>query len=305
MFQKRSIYFLLIVLFVESSYAYGQKYPTKEIRVTYANGVNVFNICITNPSINFDEKKEYSWYSENSGSSEIKITEGGAGGNLLHGIERFFDKKGNLSFERHYNLGLLHGEAKYWDSATNKLNDTYKFENGILTKKKVKVKGGWFEESGSFYTNGYTRKWFNEINVLTKESVFKNDNYYTKDYYNYTSKIKAEYSTTFWCDTCMTGKYTLYYQNGNKKIEGQYDDTLDDVKIGTWKWYNETGGLEAQELYKSELQKWPNGEWKVTGANYYDSSLKKWVKIGLWHWYDEKGKLYDIKRFDNDIEIKP
>lgn len=43
-------YFLTINL-------YGQTCQNEEIKIRYTNGFEVFNVCKTNPTISFDEKK--------------------------------------------------------------------------------------------------------------------------------------------------------------------------------------------------------------------------------------------------------
>lgn len=297
--------FLFILITFSTASAFGQKIQTKEIKITYTNGIKVFDVCISNPSISFDEKKEYNWYSDISGSSEIKKTEGGCGGNLLHGKERFFNNNGNLLYEHSFNLGLLDGESKYWDSTNGKLQEIYRYANGYSTYRKMKIEGGWLEDDVSlFLKEGYTKRYYDEINNLTTESIYKNGNYFTKDYYKYSNKIKAQYSTPFWCDTCMEGKYVSFYQNGNKKVEGQFSDSLSNTKIGIWKWYTETGSFNGQETYKEEIQRWSNGEWKITGGYYFDKDSKKWLKIGKWDYSDEEGKLLYSKVFDFDIEVE-
>lgn len=294
---------LFIVLSLTITNVFGQKYQTKEIKITYSNGINVFDVCVTNPSIDFDKKNEYYWYSEISGSQKIKSTEGGCGGNLLHGKESFFDKKGNLLSERSYNLGLLNGESKYWDS-TGKLKEVYRHVNGSLVYVKKKVQGGWFEEIGLPLAEGNIRRNYDEINNLTSESIHKNGNYFTTDYYKYSKEIQLQYSTPFYCDTCFRGKFISFYENGNKKVEGQYSDSLINIKIGVWKWYNQSGISDGQETYKEEIQRWSNGEWKITGGYYFDKDSKKWLKIGKWDYSDEEGKLLYSKVFDFDIEVE-
>ena len=51
--------FLFILITFSTASAFGQKIQTKEIKITYTNGIKVFDVCISNPSISFDEKKEY------------------------------------------------------------------------------------------------------------------------------------------------------------------------------------------------------------------------------------------------------
>jgi antitoxin component YwqK of YwqJK toxin-antitoxin module len=302
-FNKWKYLILLLLLFLTVN-AFCQKYPTKEITINYSNGINVFSVCISNPIIYFNETKKYFWYSELSGSSEIKNTQGGCGGNLLHGKERFYSVNGDLLFERNYSLGLLEGESKYWDSATGKLEKIYRYTNGICTYRKMKVEDGWFEDDNGFYLReGYTKKKYDEKNYLTSESIYKNNTYTTKEYYKDSKKVRVQYSTPFWCDSCFRGKYIYFYENGNKQVVGQYSDSLENVKIGVWKWYTEKGIVDLQENYKEELQKWPNGNLKVTGGYFFDALLKKWLKVGKWHYYDEDSNLLSTKYFNLDVEI--
>lgn len=303
LFKKHHRYLFFIVLLLTITKVFGQKYQTKEIKITYSNGIIVFNVCATNPSIEFNKKSDYYWYSEISGSREIKSTEGGCGGNLLNGKERFFDKKGNLLYERNYNLGLFNGESKYWDS-TGRLKEMYKHVNGSLVYRKTRVEGGWFEDFGVPMSEGYTRRNYDEINNLTTESICKNRNYFTKDYYKYSKKIQYQYSTPSWCDTCYRGKYISFYENGNKEVEGQYSDSLTNIKVGIWRWYKQSGIPDGQETYKEEIQRWSNGKWKITGGYYFDLDLKKWLKIGEWDYWDENSNLLYTKLFNHDIEVE-
>jgi antitoxin component YwqK of YwqJK toxin-antitoxin module len=296
----KNLFIIFLSLTITS--VFGQKCQTKEIKITYSDGINVFDVCATNPSINFDKNNKYFWYSEISGSLQIKSTEGGCGGNLLNGKERFFDNEGNLLSERSYNLGLLDGESKYWDS-TGRLQKMYKHVNGSLVYRKEKVQGGWFEDIGLPLSEGYTRRNYDEVNNLTTESVLKNGNYLTKDFYKYSKKIQYQYSSPWWCDTCFRGKYLSFYENGYKKVEGQYSDSLTNIKVGIWKWYKQNGTPDGQEMYKEEIQRWFNGKWKVTGGYYYDTESKKWLKIGTWDFSDENGKYLYSKVFDFDIEV--
>lgn len=51
------------------------------------------------------------------------------------------------------------------------------------------------------------------------------------------------------------GKYTKWYRNGEKMIEGQYEDgntqSEANIKTGVWKYWNEKGKLEKEEFYEN------------------------------------------------------
>lgn len=283
--------------------AKAQTCQTKEITVNYSNGYLVFEVCISNPAINYSSKSDYRWYSEKGDKEVIKTTQGGSGGPLLNGKEKFFDEKGNLTYEKNYVLGLLNGETKHWNNKGG-LEKIYKYLKGEVVATKEKVEDGWFESTGTFWTNGYSRRYLDYGNNVITESVYKDGDYITKDYYKFSNILRYQYSTPSWCDTCYTGRYTAYYKNGKKEFEGLYSDTLSNIKVGVWKWYSESGALKEQESYKEEFLKWPNGEWKITGGYYLDLYLKKWLKIGAWNSYDEKGKrltsIYYHEGFDDE-----
>jgi hypothetical protein len=67
---KLTLYVILLTLFL--SFAQ-QVSKTDEIRITYTNGIEVFNVCQVNPIIVWDDDFEYYWYTE---FSKIKSTKG-------------------------------------------------------------------------------------------------------------------------------------------------------------------------------------------------------------------------------------
>ena len=102
-----------------------------------------------------DLTKTYYWYSSN----QIKITQGGFSGKLLHGLYSNYYENKNLQEQGNFNMGLKSGEWKNWTedgtliSAVNFLNgvtegDFYKYDNqGKLIEKGRNVNG---KVDGSF-----------------------------------------------------------------------------------------------------------------------------------------------------------
>ena len=74
--------------------------------------------------------------------------------------------------------------------------------------------------------------------------------------------------------------------------------------MGEWKWYNIDGTIKNKFLFKEEIQRWPNGKWKVTGGYFFNEFKKVWLKVGEWKFYDEKNKLIEKKYYDFGDEIK-
>ncbi len=296
-------FLLAFIVSLISIAIFGQNSQTKTIKNTYSDGIQVFKICISNPSLIFNKKKEYFWYSESSNSTEIQSTEGGCGGNLLDGEERFYNNKGKLIVEHNYKLGLLDGETKYWDSI-GRIQEIHKYKLGKLVYQKRKLNDGWVEEMGTLLTDGYIKRYYDFLGNLSSEHIFQNGCYNIKTYWEYTNKIKEQFNVSFFCDSCLLGKYCSYYNNGKKHAEGQFSDTLfnTNIKVGIWKYYNNNGLLDKQELYKLEVQKWPNKKWKIVGGYFYDKNAKKWIKTGNWEYYNEDGQLQYEKNFDIEAD---
>ena len=106
----RHIIYVLTFFFM-NIVCYGQtSIQTKEIKINYTNAIEIFKICVSGCVTNYDVKNEYFWYTD---FSKIKSTEGGSGGNLLHGNYKLFDENGNLRQDKNYYFGLPDGTEKY------------------------------------------------------------------------------------------------------------------------------------------------------------------------------------------------
>lgn len=276
--------------------------PAKEVVIPYTNGKEVFHICVTNPQMIFDDKKEYFWYTE---FSKIKSTKGGSGGNLLHGNFKFYDENGNLRHDKNYYLGLLDGSEKSWDSLGN-ITSQAKYNKGdnIYLKFQNKEKY-WVEFNGAMFTEGTTRKIYTSYNsIISEEKMLSNFRQHTKTFYDYSGKLKEEYTSNGIGGEYRAGKYTSYYENGKIEVDGQYyDGEYTNVQVGTWKWYKSDGTIDATEIYKAEIEKWDNGEIKVAGGYIFDNDNNAWLKYGEWRWYTDEGKYQSSKKYKRGIEV--
>jgi len=281
----------------------GQTCQNEEIKIRYTNGFEVFNVCKTNPPITFDEKKEYYWYTE---FSKIKSTKGGCGGNLLNGNYKFYDEDGNLRVDKNYLLGLEDGNDVRWDSLGNiTAKSTYK-KGDIIYWKFLNDENYWIEFNGPMFSEGTIRKVYTKYGTLiSEEKMLADFKQLVKIYYEYpTGQLKEEYNTTALGGDYMSGKYTSYYKNGKIEVDGQfYEGEFTNIRVGTWKWYNEDGTLDSESSYKAEVTNWTNGEKKMTGGYIYDTDNEQWVKIGEWKWFDETGKLIETKKYQWGVEI--
>lgn len=317
---RRAFLFLFILL--STFQMYGQtSIQTKEIKIQYSNGYEVFKICNSGCTTTFDDNKEYFWYTE---FSNIKSTKGGSGGSLLHGNYKFYDENGNMRQDKNYFLGLPDGNEKNWDSVGN-ITSQSKYSKGILVYSKFQSdEKYWIELNGPLFKEGTVRKVYTQYNSLIQEDKMLTDfKQHVKIFYENSGKIKAEYNTGGLRRDYKMGKYISYYENGKIEVEGQYcdeeyiniregtwkyfksDGTIEEFinnRVGTWKWYKSDGTIDATEEYKAEIEKWDNGEMKYVGGYIWDSESNNWVRTGEWRWYTYEGKLDTKKKYIWGVE---
>lgn len=251
----------LLLFHLLSFNIYSQVCVHREETIRYSDALEVFSVCLTNPTINFDQRIEYFWYTEFSG---IKSTKGGCGGKLLDGSYRLYDLDGNLRTERNYSSGVEDNETN-WDENGNIVSIS-RSKNGEINYFKYKDSTNvWLEFIGSFMKIGSIKNQYNSFNYLVfSETMISDFQFHTKHYYDYSPQLQAEYSYNWVTDSLCCGKYIEYYKNGKVKVEGQFYEGKDEewiyIRVGTWKWFYEDGSIDAEYEYKADIQYWPNGE---------------------------------------------
>jgi len=78
---------------------------TSRITLATPDSVSVFSLLPTHTSVNIQHKNHYTWY----GSNQIRMTQGGYSGRLLHGEYTSFTKTHHLLEQGAYGGGLKTG----------------------------------------------------------------------------------------------------------------------------------------------------------------------------------------------------
>lgn len=272
-----------------------QTIQTEKKTIKYSNALEVFNVCLTNPSsITFKDDKEYFWY--NSDFNRIKSTKGGCGGQLLHGKLKLYNEKGDLKADLNFNLGLRHGNGKQWDEEGN-ITETTHHTKGVCDYSKFKSENSdkCIEWNGEVLKKGSVKKVYTSYGRLITEEVQLGSLKYKLTEYYYSGKIKLQYTSRMLVDYFF-GDYIEYYENGNKKFHGIWDD--EGFKVGEWKWYNEDGSIDATEKYKKETKQYSNGKTKSKGSYIFDDYTNEWKKTGEWYFFKDDGEI------DETLEYK-
>jgi len=310
---------LLLILLCVPLIAFSQDCKNKEIKINYTNGLEIFNVCEYNLNINYDEEKEYFWYTS---FSKINKTKGGSGGQLLNGNYKFYDEQGNMRMQKSYNLGLMDGDHIWWDSLGNITSRT-SYQDGLSVYTKFQNdEGYWIEwENRSFPGNlfgseGAIKRSYDKYNTLKSKQTFYNMScYHLITYYSNSQKeMEATMHAFPGTDGNCYGKITWWYRNGNIKIKGTYYSEeecnfynplyLTEMKDGVWEWYLEDGELDYSCTYKPEILFWPNGNKKSLGTLIYSASTDTWLQHGKWEYFDDGGIIDFTKQFSWGDEVK-
>lgn len=124
--------------FESETYKHTLNYPDHKV---------VFQAQPANRELRYiDTDKKYYWFSNN----QIKYTQGGFSGKLLHGLYSDFYLNSNLKEQGHFRLGLKEGEWKIW-TEDGVLLERINYSNGEANGRFYKYdKQGKLVEEGSY-----------------------------------------------------------------------------------------------------------------------------------------------------------
>ena len=83
-------------------------------------------------------------------------------------------------------------------------------------------------------------------------------------------------------------KEILYYEDGQKKLEGAYKDG---ERTGQWAYWYANGNLWSQGVYKDGLENGLKTVWHENGQKYYEGNLIDGTRIGVWKFWEKDGSL--------------
>ena len=242
--------------------------------------------------------------------------------NRRHGIWNVYYENGTKQAEYDYHRDHLNGKSTFWHSNGQKSTEgmyqddepigewQYWYENGQIMDEveyvdhKPRIRNSWLANGKSQVVNGngryviYYKDGTKEIEGRLKNG-FKMGEW--KIWYpnEQIQKIVTydgdqEYLKSFWKENAEqmvvdgNGYYVLYFENGNKSVEGNY---LNGLAEGTWNfWYED--GSEGQVLnFRGGKQNGTMKGWFVSGGLFYEGMMIDDEQDGEWNWFHENGQL--------------
>jgi antitoxin component YwqK of YwqJK toxin-antitoxin module len=191
-------------------------------------------------------------------NDSIKIKEIEFEKGLRHGIEQRWYETGKLHFRIQYFKGKEIGAATSW-YPSGKLEGVYLkegchntwYENGMNKSQTIPIEDSLYKHAFMDYMwheNG-------QLNVVSKSNYGRQ---LFKAYYENGMPYSEGYIINI--DFLMTGLWTYWYENGQKKMQESYleaeNPEMANIKDGVWQWWDEQGNLIREETYKeNELLK--------------------------------------------------
>lgn len=87
----------------------------------------------------------------------------------------------------------------------------------------------------------------------------------------------------------------IYYQNKQKKVEGDYKDEL---RTGHWKAWYENGTIWSEGDYKDGKRNGHGIFYHKNGKKYIEGMYRDDIRVGAWRFYDTTGALTREVDFD-------
>ena len=213
----------------------------------------------------------------------------------LDGTWTIYDQNNQKVFEVGYSKGKRDGVAVWWYPTATKMREAT-FDKGLLNGKVLE----WDDQGKLTRRDDFIRG----QRVVKQVSRYR-PNRPSEEQYYLDSKMVLDGEDQWWeakpapfstvGQKIQQGPIRRWYENGQPKMRGQYDD---DQRVGTFTWWHSNGGRKLEAAYKegekSDMWTW----WHENGMKSIQGEYESNQAIGVWTWWDEEGKVTRQENFD-------
>ena len=96
-------------------------------------------------------------------------------------------------------------------------------------------------------------------------------------------------------DQKVLTKEILYYQNGQKEMEGTFNKAGE--RHGEWKYWYDNGNMWSEGEFKNGLSHGYRKVYHPNGKLYYEGKYKNDEPVGVWKFYDEEGRFLKEQKY--------
>ncbi|MDA1177778.1 MAG: hypothetical protein O2931_03165 [Planctomycetota bacterium] len=208
-------------------------------------------------------------------NKKLKIVEWNFAGGKRHGKSTWWYPSGQCMKELNYDDGILNGELIEWlPDGTLVTRDRYELGRRI-TKRTGKFPSGQKKSEG--------------IYLKAKLEVKDLDDWWNATVLTYSVQGKDE----------KHGAWTSWYETGQKKVVGNYQDDQPD---GEFIWWHANGQKALRSEYQQGKEDGNLAWWHENGQKSISGAYGLGAATGRWVWWDENGKVSQRVDFNADGE---
>lgn len=213
----------------------------------------------------------------------------------LDGAWSIYDQNNQKVFEVGYSKGKRDGIAVWWYPTATKMREAT-FENGLLNGRVLE----WDEQGKLTRRDEFIRG----QRVVRQVSRYR-PNRPREEQFFLDSKMVLDGEDQWWeakpaafstlGQKTQQGPIRRWYENGQPKMQGQYDK---DKRVGKFTWWHTNGSRKLEAMYekgqKSDMWTW----WHENGMKSIQGEYEDNRAIGVWTWWDEEGNVSRQENFD-------
>jgi len=211
----------------------------------------------------------------------------------LHGIWRIKDRNKNNVIEWNFEHGVRDGRWTWWHPNGQKRSEAT-YTNGALNGEVLEWDRDGKQVSQNTYVNGKCLVkaigWYAVGQKHFEGYYLRVQNMSEPVYDWWTSSAKAAPAVPAAPDQ-MHGVWIVWYRNGNKKTEAQYDH---DVPVGKFTWWYENGQKQADAEYQAGVKSGTWITWHSNGQKESQGEFKEGTLVSQWMHWDADGKLVEV-----------
>ena len=223
----------------------------------------------------------------------------------LHGTWTVYDARNRKASEFAFERGRRHGKS-IWLQPYGKKRREEAYEQDHLDGERVE----WNEKD-----QVTSRRMFKQGRELAKKTkLYRPGQSQTEAIYLFARKT-AEIDYDWWNGAIVekvTGKdgadqrhgpFVAWYPNGQKKLEGQYQD---DKPVGKFVWWYDNGqkAIEGEYVVGQQTGTW--AWWHANGQKALQGAYQSGAEFGKWTWWKQDGQVSNAMQFseqDGDTAV--
>ena len=217
----------------------------------------------------------------------------------LHGTWAIVDAQGRTASEWQYKEGMLDGKAK-WFYPDGKLREEINYTDGLIDGSYVLWDQDGNEQTNEDYQQGRKLAVKQDLypsGVVKWEGMFLHETYTIKNPDNWWESKPVTYEKAGKPE--RHGRFTSWYENGQKKFEGMFEN---EIRDGEFTWWHENTQKAVQGSFVNDERHGLWSWWHENGQKAIQGQYDNGKLDGKWSYWNADGKLERKMDYTGDSE---